>query len=130
MQVKKTFVFHVTLLKRKGVFSRILLINFLCLIGQRWVTCPPLNQSLQEKWNHRDWLVPINVSKASEGKKETWTEDWESSSLGNSPGLDCSAPGLVKQSVSWTLLLAHHSETLPGEGKLDLLLPGSGSRKP
>lgn len=52
----------------------------------------------------------------------------KSRSLGNSPELDCSAPGPVeKSSVSWTLLLTHHSETVSGESELDLLsIPGSG----
>ena len=51
--------------------------NFLYFIGQQWVTGLPLNQSLQKKWNHVIDHVPIHVSKAAEGRKEPWTQDWE-----------------------------------------------------
>ena len=43
----------------------------------------------------------------------------QSRSLGNSPALDCSAPGPVeKSSVSWALLLTQHSETVSGGANL------------
>lgn len=69
------------------------------------VTCPPLNQSLQEKWNHYDWLTLINVSKASEGRKEPGVKDGKKQVSREWARAGFSAPGLVAKSPLWTLLL-------------------------